>query len=95
MSGHGGYEHGTKLEALYSVAYFGRLFESRHQSKGSVLFQGAPGISLHKDGTRHKLTITFGLRSCCPVGLFYAIKWEVRTDRTALSKVRHTTEQWV
>ena len=54
--------HGTKLEALYSILYFGFLLESSAASAGERFLQDAPGVYLHKDSTQYKGTIS-GL--CC------------------------------
>ena len=87
--------HGTKTEALHSVAYFGRLVERRHQSKGERLFDGAPRVCLHKDATRRKAEHYIRFVQLVPGGFFYTVKWEVRTLRTAAIKVKHATDQWV
>ena len=46
--------HGTKLEALCSQIYFGRLFSSSSAQLGERFFTGSPGVYFHKDSTRHK-----------------------------------------
>ena len=51
--------HGTKMEALYSIMFFGRLFESRQTHKGERHFEGALAVYLHKDETAKQfLSIT-------------------------------------
>ena len=46
--------HGTKLEALYSQIYFGRLFSSSSVQQGERFFSGSPGVYLHENSTKHK-----------------------------------------
>ena len=46
--------HGTKLEALYSTAVYGRLFPSAHITQGHRFFHSFPGIYLHRDKLAHK-----------------------------------------
>ena len=45
--------HGTKLEALYSILFHGRLAESRDEA-GGRLFPAARGVHMHKDETKEK-----------------------------------------
>ena len=46
--------HGSKLEALYSIAYHGALFAREAEHRGERFLAGAPGVYLHVDATMEK-----------------------------------------
>ena len=87
--------HGTKLEALYSQIYFGRLFSSSSVQQGERFFSGSPGVYLHKDSTKHKAGHYMRFVQLAPSRQFFAIKWEVRTHRNYRVTVSRQTDQWV
>lgn len=87
--------HGCKLEALYSIMYHGRLLASNSKDKGHRFFPDAPGIYVHKDGTKHKAAWSYS--RFVPLfedGVFWAAVWEVRVDR-ARKVPKSGTDQWV
>ena len=45
--------HGCKFEALYSILYHGRLFDSKDVAQGHRYFPDDPGVYMHKEGTAH------------------------------------------
>jgi hypothetical protein len=86
--------HGTKLEALYSQIYFGRLVSSTSAQLGERFFSGSPGVYLHKDSTRHKAGHYMRFVQLVPSRQLFAIKWEVRTHRNYRVAVSRRTDQW-
>ena len=87
--------HGTKLEALYSHIFFGRLFSSSSSESSERLFTGAPDVYLHKDSTAHKAEHYTRFVQLSPSLQFFAIKWEVRTHRNYRVIAPKYTDQWV
>merc|ERR1719506_2271552 len=87
--------HGCKLEALYSIVYHGKLFESRDKAHGERHFDGIPGVYVHKDRTRNKAESYIRFVDLCKDGIFWAVKWEVRVDRKRALDLNKNTDQWV
>ena len=85
--------HGSKIEAMYSILYHGRLFESRNE--GDRWLTGAPGVYVHKDKTSHKAENYIRFVPLCGDGIFWAVKWEVLVDRSQRVKPPRKTDQWV
>ena len=73
--------HGTKLEALYAIAYHGIILESSDETQGERFFDQWQGVYLHGDANRHKIGCYSRFVQLIPNGLYFAIHWEVRTDR--------------
>ena len=69
--------HETKLEALYPVAFYGRLLASRQENNGERYFPGPPRIYLHEDGTQRKADHYSRFVQLLPRGIFYAVNLEV------------------
>ena len=86
--------HGTKLAALYSIAYFGRLLESKAAIRGERFLQGAPGVYLHKDATARKSDAYTRLVQFDDTSPCFAVKSEVRTHRDFKVSVHRSTDQW-
>ena len=87
--------HGCKLEALYSIMYHRTLFESSDHSQGQRYLTDAPGIYLHKTGTKEKAENYINFMLLCDDGVFWGCKWEVEVDRERRVKVQRRTDQWV
>ena len=89
--------YGCKLEALYSILYHGRLYESRDSSRGERFIEGVPGVYVHSDKTASKAMNYARFVPLFQDGVFWSVKLEVRVDRcdripiSALGK----TDQWV
>ena len=85
--------HGTKIEALYSIMYHGRLAAS-HQS-GDRFFKDKPGVYVFNDQLKDKAIWYSRLVPLMQDGVFWSALWEVRVDRSdrvPLSSVG--TDQW-
>lgn len=87
--------HGCKLEALYSILFHGRLLESCNPERGERFFSAAPGVYVHKDGTRHKADNYIRFVPIFGDGVFWAAKLEVWVDRTDRVVAPKKTDQWV
>jgi hypothetical protein len=87
--------HGCKLEALYCILYQGRLAESRDSGRGERHLDGAPGVYLHPDETRHKAECYSPKVNLCRSGVFWSAMFETRVQRKDQVKVRRKTDQWV
>ena len=87
--------HGCKLEALYSILYHEKLLESRDRNRGHRLFEGLPGVYVHKDKTARKSEGYMRWIPLCKDGIFWASKWEVRVDREQALDKGKKTDQWV
>ena len=74
--------HGSKLEALYSIMYHGRLYASRDAERGERFCKGAPGVYLHKEATRDKVDFYMRYTPFLRDGVFWAARWEARVDRS-------------
>merc|ERR1711971_1383287 len=85
--------HGCKLEALYSIAYHGQLFESRNKADGERILSGLPGVYVHKD--KSALKAENYLRFIPINGFFWAAKWEVFVDRNQALDEYKATDQWI
>ena len=55
--------HGTKLEALYAIAYHGILLENADEAQGERFLANGKGVYLHGDANRQKSAATVGLSS--------------------------------
>ena len=53
------------------------LFESSDDSQGHRYLTGAPGIYVHKTGTREKAENYIHFMPLCDDGVFWGCKWEV------------------
>ena len=62
--------HGTNLEALCCIAYFGRLMESNVEARGERFLHGPPGVYLHKDAHNAKSEHCCRCVKLAPDGLF-------------------------
>lgn len=87
--------HGTKIEALFSIMYHGRLAASQDTESGDRFFEGKPGVYVHKDETGEKAEYYSRFIPLRRDGVFWSVKWEVmvdRSDRVPLRKIG--TDQW-
>ena len=87
--------HGTKIEALYSIMYHGKLAASHDAELGHRFFEGLPGVYVFRDDLRAKAEPYAHFVPLFQDGVFWSAVWEVFVDRSArvpLSKVR--TDQW-
>ena len=75
--------------------YHGELFESSDDSQGQRYLTGAPGIYVHKTGTKVKAENYINFTPLCDDGVFWGCKWEVEVDRERRVKVQSRTDQWV
>lgn len=87
--------HGCKMEALYSILYHGKLFESKDGNQGQRTLSNAPGVYVFKEGTSHKAENYIRFVPLCGDGVFWAAKFEVRVDRSQRVKCQRSTDQWV
>eukprot|EP00930_Biecheleria_cincta_P067929 TRINITY_DN548_c1_g2_i1.p1 TRINITY_DN548_c1_g2~~TRINITY_DN548_c1_g2_i1.p1 ORF type:complete len:1108 (+),score=152.38 TRINITY_DN548_c1_g2_i1:117-3440(+) len=87
--------HGSKLEALYSILYHKHLFASRDRDLGERLFEGMPGVYVHKNRTSQKAENYLRFVPLCEDGIFWACKWEVLVDRKRALDEHKNTDQWV
>ena len=81
--------HGSKVEAMYSMLYHGRLLE------GDRFLTDAPGLNVHKEKTSHKAENHIRWVPLCGDGVFWAVKWEVLVDPNQRVKPHRKTDQWV
>ena len=84
--------HGSKVEALYSIMYHGRIFASCDPAHR--FWEDAPGVYVHKDSTGHKACNYIRFVPLFGDGVFWAAKWEVCIDR-ADRVPKPGTDQWV
>ena len=63
--------HGCNLEALYSIMYHGELFESSDDSPSQRYLICAPGIYVHKTGTKVKAENYIDFTPLCNDGEFW------------------------
>jgi len=71
--------HGTKVEALYSIIYHGKLLASKCEAEGHRYHPEAPGVQVYDCKERACNYAQFA-----PVfrdGFFWAAVWEVKVDR--------------
>lgn len=87
--------HGFKIEALYSILYHKKLFASRDRELGERLFEGMPGVYVHKNRTSRKAENYMRFVPLCGDGIFWASKWEVLVDRKRGLDEHKSTDQWV
>ena len=87
--------HGTKLEALYAIAYHGIILESSDETQGERFLTNGKGGYLHGDANRHKIGCYSRFVQLIPNGLYFAIHWEVRTDRKSRVTSARRTDQWI
>ena len=87
--------HGTKLEALFSIMYFGDCWKAVRQSKVNGFASGAPGVYLHKDVTQSKAEHYMRFVHLPPYSAFWAIEWEVKVFRPAHVRPPRATDQWI
>ena len=88
--------HGTKIEAMYSILYHGRVFESRDwDSRGERTLTGAPGVYIHPDETAKKTETYMRWVPLCDDSIFRAVKFELRTDPNHRVKTLRPTDQEV
>jgi hypothetical protein len=87
--------HGTKIEAIYATAYHGILLESSDEELVERYLANGQGVYLHGDANRHKVGCYSRFTQLVKGGAFYAVHWEVRTDRESRVKGTRRTDQWV
>ena len=87
--------HGCKVEALYSIMYHGRLFESRKKNEGDRILDDLPGVYVHQDKARHKAEGYCRWKDLCGDQVFWATMWQVLVDRKQAKKPKRRTDQWV
>ena len=80
--------HGSKIEALYSIMYYGYLTEGPRQ------LSGKPGVYAHKDSTQHKAENYCRFVPLMSDGVLWAIKWEVRANRQDFV-ANPGSDQWI
>ena len=88
--------HGTKIEALYSIMYHGKLAATHSLERGDRWLKNTCGVYVHKDDTGHKVLNCMRFVPLCKDGVFWGAKWELqvdRSDRVPAAKLR--TDQWV
>ena len=72
--------HGTKFEALYSIIYHGKIFESSSLAEGHRFLDTAPGVYVH-----HNWETASGSYArfvpLCNDSIFWRALWEVQVDR--------------
>ena len=83
------------MEAVYSILYHGRLFESRDPSRGNWLLDSASSVYVHKDRTVVKAENYTRYVHLCGDGIFWSSKWEVLVDRGTRARVPRPTDQCV
>jgi hypothetical protein len=86
--------HGSHLQALWSTVYHGELLESNDEDVGQRYLTGAPGVYLHEDKNLHKVWYYQRYVPLCGDGVFWAVRWEVRADRSDVVK-KKGTDQWI
>ena len=87
--------HGCKMEALYSIIYHGRIFESADEAQGHRYFTDRPGVYLHADSRGHKAENYINFVGMSGDGIFWAAKWEVLYDVSGSVKGRKATDQLI
>ena len=75
--------------------YHVRRFESSDHGQGQRYLTDAPGIYLHKTGTKEKAENYMTFTPLCDDGVFWGCKWEVDIDRERRVKVPRSTDQRV
>ena len=87
--------HGIKLEALYSIAEHGYLFESLdcNKDKGERALNGASGVYCHKDTTHGKAHHYMRFVDLFGDGVFWAAKFELLVDPRRAVKLTQGTDQ--
>ena len=83
--------HGSKMEALHSIAYYGQLVESSDASRGERFFDGSPGIYIYKDELARKVEFYCRFVQLGMDGVFWAHKWELLVNREDRVKPPHNT----
>ena len=86
--------HGTKMEALYSIMYHGRLCAS-HMEGSHRFFKDKPGVYIHGEHSKNKAEGYARFVSLTQSGIFWSATWELRVDRSdrvPLSK--SSRDQW-
>ena len=88
--------HGIKLEALYSIAEHGYLFESSdcNQEAGERTLAGASGVYCHKDSTHGKAHNYLRFVDLFGDGVFWAAQFELLVDPGKAVKLKKRTDQW-
>ena len=87
--------HGCKMEALYSIIYHGRIFESADEAQGHRYFADRPGVYLHADSRAQKAENYINFVGMSGDGIFWAAKWEVLYDVSGSVKGRKATDQLI
>lgn len=87
--------HGCKVESLYSIMYHGKLFASKDAERGDRFSEKAPGVYVHKDGSGAKAGNYVRWVPLFSDGIFWAVKWELRVDRSDRVPPGPGTDQWV
>ena len=85
--------HGCPFEAVYSIAYHGKLFASSDPSKGHRLKQNAVGVYVHGDRTKYKADNYSRFVAVFGDHVFWRAKWEVLFDRRGRINITGT-DQW-
>ena len=87
--------HGTKLRALYSTMYHGKLAASHDAELGHRFLEGKPGLYVFKDDLRAKAENYMQFVPLFQDGVFWSAVWEVFVDRSArVSLSKRHTDQW-
>ena len=87
--------HGCKMEALYSIIYHGRIFESADEAQGHRYFADRPGVYLHADSRAQKAENYINYVGMSGDGIFWAAKWEVLYDVSGSVKGKKATDQLI
>ena len=87
--------HGIKLEALYSIAEHGHLFQSSDSNKemGERTLAGSPGVYCHKDKTHQKAHNYIVFVDLFGDGVFWAAKIELLVDPKRAVVLKKGTDQ--